>query len=168
MSDYSDYDNGDDSRRRRRRNYTDDAWGMAEYEDYHDGSAGDAEDYAGGLVPEERPHRRYDDPSSEEAADNQYTVASNAPENQWRSQHIGRGSSDGVDQAARLLQRMNERNSYPASRHPTAPPRPSAAPSAARPQTTEQGASAFMIGIILLLLVIVMSCLILGFYVIFG
>ncbi len=173
MADF-DFDVNDDNnpRRRRRRDYTDDAWGMAEYEDYADGNAGDAEDYAGGLMPEEHVRSNFNEQDyrrpNADNPDEQYTVATNAPENQWRSQHIGSNSSDSVDQAARLLQRMNQRNSYPTPSQPTDRPRPLAANTPSRPPTAESAASVYTVGVMILLLIVVISCMILGFYVAFG
>lgn len=168
MSDFNDYN--EEPSRRRRRDYTDDAWGMSEYEDYADGSAGDVEDYAGGLVPEERSRYQRDEPNDYESGnENQYTVASNAPQNQWRSQHIGTNSSDGIDQAARLLERMNARNSYPAGGYPTDQPRQlSSGRRSARAAAADSTTSFYAAVVMILLLLLVISCMILGFYATFG
>ncbi|PJF39124.1 MAG: hypothetical protein CUN55_15240 [Phototrophicales bacterium] len=168
MGEYPDYNEEFSRRKRRRRDYTDDAWGMAEYEDYDDGSAGDVEDYAGGLVPEERLHSRYRDEEYDNAEDYQYTVASNAPENQWRTQHIGSGSTDGIQQAARLLQRMNERNSYPVTSQPIQRGRSLPSPHQRASHPKSDPTSFFTVGILVLLLLLVASCMILGFYAAFG
>lgn len=53
MADFPDFPDEGRKRRRRRRSYTDDAWGMAEDADSHDGPSADVEDWASGLVDEE-------------------------------------------------------------------------------------------------------------------
>lgn len=170
MGEHPDYGDDPYRNRRRRRDYTDDGWGMAEYEDYADGDAGSVGDYAGGLVYEEGSRQRYyegDDYQNPTniSDDNQYTVASAAPDEHWRSRHISGSSNEGMERAANLLQRMNERNSYPAAQQ--APPTSQARP-AQRVAADNDVSAVYSAGIIMLILIATLSCTALVFYATLG
>ncbi|MCB9436978.1 MAG: hypothetical protein H6673_08285 [Anaerolineales bacterium] len=119
MSDY--YDEDPKRRARRRRRNIDDAWGMAEYEDYADGNYADAEDYAAGMVDEEsyggRIRPNYIEGANE--SDDYYSSSSVSgddyrPADSW-------SSADGaVERASNLMDRLNRRTSYaePPTRNP--------------------------------------------------
>lgn len=117
MADYPYYDEDPKRRakRRRRRNYTDDAWGMAYYEDSYDGDAADIGNWAGGMVDEEG--RRFEDVYDPNRADTGDYAPSDYPRSRYFSRNYSVPSSrsepsPAVDRAKRLAGRMSERNSY--------------------------------------------------------
>ena len=185
MGEYPYYDEDPQRRRRRerrRRDYAEDAWGMAEYQDYGDGSFADAEDYAAGMVDEERrAYRRYDPDryDGDEPNEDNYTVAADpVSQSEWRSQHIGT-STEGVERAADLLSRLNERNSYsagpprdrkviddgrayPPVRHRDKTPQPRRSRTVGDPSVT------FSFAMVFVLTMALISCVALALYAAFG
>lgn len=110
MADFPDFDEGK-RRRIRRRNYTDDAWGMADDADHYDGPSGDIEDWASGLVDEEgqsgQGSRKYGqtdsaiDPSAIPARSRRTIEEFHA-----RQQAQGKDISAGTDRSERFRQRL--------------------------------------------------------------
>lgn len=184
MADYPYYDEDPKRRRRRRRNYEEDAWGMAETEDAADGVYGDdLGDYAAGMVDEEG--RRFQnvrdpyDPIYEEDASS-YTMPASATDRpaSWRSEHIPR-QSDGLERAAELMAKFNERNSVQgratltpqghiqaSSNHKS--PRNTARISDAPRQVNSSGVPAITFFMVLMITLVMLSCISLVAYAAFG
>lgn len=165
MSEY--YDEDPKRRKRRKRRYVDDAWGMAEYEDYADGNFADAEDYAAGLVDEEGHGGRIRSQYVGGADDDDYSSA---------SYEITRGHPDrAVERATDLMQRMNRRTSYnqpppTRSQSPAIHSRSSPPPNASPLDTLfdMRGASPAIIGIMVVIGGCAFSCLLLVIYLALG
>ncbi len=123
MADYPYYDEDPKRRakRRRRRNYADDAWGMAYYEDSYDGDAADIEDWAAGMVDEEG--RREEHYRPDEFDDGPYT-SSDYPRSRHYSQNyrVPEDPSPAVDRAKRLAGRMVFREDYAPGKRGTPTP----------------------------------------------
>lgn len=121
MSDFDAYDEDPKRRARRKRRNIDDAWGMAEYEDYADGNFADAEDYAAGMVDEESYGGRVR-PDYIEGADesDDYYSSSSVSGSDYRPADSWSSADGAVGRAANLMDRLNRRTSYaePSPRSP--------------------------------------------------
>lgn len=120
MGEFDQYDGQNNFNERRRRknrrlNYEDDALGMADAGDRSDGDFANIEDYAGGLVEENRNNRYYRDWDDQAQSD---PLADPIPATNPRYRRPGapvppldpNQPSPAVQRAAQLMERANRRN----------------------------------------------------------